>query len=184
MAIRKIIYTDDPKLRQKSKKVKDFGPHLKKLAEDMLETMHQAYGVGLAAPQIGILQRLFVVQLPPDEEYPEQSKPLIFINPEIVKKSDEMEEGQEGCLSVPGWAGLVNRHQAVEIKAQNVYGKRFKIKAGGFLARVFQHEYDHLDGVLFIDHIIDQEKLWEVLPGEEEEELPEDERIELNVEME
>lgn len=184
MTVREIIYIDDPKLRQKAKKIKEFGPHLKKLADDMLETMHGAYGVGLAAPQVGILQRLFVVQLPPDEEDPDADKPLVFVNPEFTYLSEEMDEGQEGCLSIPGWAGLVNRHYEVEVKAQNVWGKRFKIKASGFLARVFQHENDHLDGVLFTDHIQEADKLWKVKPGEEEEEVPEGEKIEINVEME
>ena len=170
MAIRKILYANDPRLRQKAKAIKDFGPHLKKLAEDMLETMHQANGVGLAGPQIGVMQRIFVAELPEDEENetPYSGKPFVLINPEIVKRSAAMEEGQEGCLSIPNWAGLVDRHQEIEVKAKTVNGKSIRLKVNGYLARVFQHEADHLDCILFIDHITDKEKLWQVLPGEED----------------
>lgn len=168
MAVRQIVYVNDPRLREKAKKVKQFGPHLKKLADDMLETMHAAQGVGLAGPQIGVLQRIFVAELPKDEDDPHSGKPYVLLNPEIVKVSKEMEEGQEGCLSIPTWYGLVERHTWVHVKARDVNGKAFKLKVDGFLARVFQHEIDHLDGVLFIDHISDDEKLWQVLPEEQE----------------
>jgi len=175
MAIREIFFADDPRLRQKAKKVKDFGPHLKKLADDMLETMHAASGVGLAGPQIGVMQRIFVAEIPADEEYPhpDSGKPFVLINAEFTKVSEEMEEGQEGCLSIPGWIGLVDRHTAIEVKAQTVTGKRIKMKATDFLARVFQHERDHLDGILFIDHIADKEKLWQIT-AEDDDELDEE----------
>ena len=168
MTLRRILFANDPRLRQKAKKVKDFGPHLQKLAEDMLETMHKANGVGLAGPQIGIMQRIFVVEIPPEEEDDSPSgEQYVLINPELVKVSEEMEEGQEGCLSIPNWYGLVERHQSLEVKAKDPLGKNIRLKADGFLARVIQHENDHLDGVLFIDHISDKEKLWQVLPEDQ-----------------
>ena len=162
MALRKILYADNPKLRQKAKKVKVFGPQLRQLANDMLETMRAANGVGLAGPQIGVLQRIFVAEIPEEEDDPLSGKPFVMVNPEIVKRSAEMEEGQEGCLSIPGWLGEVNRHRSIEIKARTVTGKPVKMKVSGFLARVFQHENDHLDGILFVDHITEPEKLWRV----------------------
>jgi len=171
MAIRKILYANDPRLRQKAKKVKNFGPDLKKLIDDMLETMREAQGVGLAGPQIGVMQRIFVAEIPADDEdNPDCGKSYVFINPEIVDRSPEMEEGQEGCLSIPNWIGLVNRHREIEIKAKTVRGKNIRLRLSGYLARVCQHELDHLDGTLFIDHIQDKEKLWQVLPEEEAEE--------------
>ncbi|MFQ5611003.1 MAG: peptide deformylase [Anaerolineae bacterium] len=173
MAIRQIVYANDPRLRDKAKKVKQFGPRLKQLADDMLETMHAAHGVGLAGPQIGVLQRIFVAELPKNEDDNQSGKPYVLINPEIVRASHEMEEGEEGCLSIPTWYGLVNRHTWVQVKARDVRGKAFKIKVEGLLARVFQHEIDHLNGVLFIDYIDDEEKLWQVLPEEKTE--PEEE---------
>jgi peptide deformylase len=166
MTIRKILYASDPRLRQKAKKVKDFGPHLKKLADDMLETMRQANGVGLAGPQIGVMQRIFVAEIPVDQEDPNSGQSYVIVNPELTYLSEEIEEGQEGCLSIPNWYGLVNRHRSVQIKAKDVHGKNIRLTVDGFLGRIFQHEYDHLNGVLFIDHITDKEKLWQVLPEE------------------
>ena len=175
MAVREIIFADDPRLRQKAKKVKAFGPELQNLAEDMLETMHDAEGVGLAGPQIGVMLRVFVAQLPPSEEDPEP-EPFVLVNPEFTALSEEIEEGQEGCLSIPGWAGLVDRHASVAVKAKDVKGRTVKLKGEGFLARIFQHEYDHLDGILYIDYISDEEKLWEITeePESEEEALLEE----------
>ncbi len=177
MPVRKVIYVDDSRLREKAKKVKQFTPGLKELAQDMLETMHSYNGVGLAGPQIGVMQRIFVAEIPlpddPDEEpHPHAGKPYVLVNPELVKTSDELVEGQEGCLSIPTWYGLVNRPTWVEVRAQNIEGKKIKLKVSGLMARVFLHEMDHLDGVLFIDYIKDQEKLWQVLPEDEEEKEP------------
>jgi peptide deformylase len=168
MAVRQVVYANDPRLREKAKKVSQFTPQLKKLAEDMLETMHTAQGIGLAGPQVGVLQRIFVSELPQDEEDPQSGKPYVLVNPEIVKTSKEREEGQEGCLSIPTWYGLVERHTWVHVKARDVNGKPVKFKVNGLLARVFQHEIDHLNGVLFIDYIKDQDKLWQVLPEDQD----------------
>lgn len=170
MAIRQVLYADDPRLRQKAKQVKQFGPALKALADDMLETMHAANGLGLAAPQIGVLQKLFVAHLPKNEEDPQSGKDFVLVNPQIVQASPERVEGVEGCLSIPSWYGRVERAEWVVVKALNVHGKPVRIKAHGMLARVFQHEIDHLNGVLFVDHIRKPEDLWQELPEEEQEE--------------
>ncbi len=136
--------------------------------------MHDAGGVGLAAPQVAVSQRLLVVQLPDDEEskaeYGEDAGVLFtLINPEIVRTSDDMVEGIEGCLSIQGYMGEVNRYTAVTIKAQDRNGKAIRIKAKDWLARVFQHEIDHLDGILYIDDNR-ATKIWKV-PQTEDGEL-------------
>lgn len=172
MAVRNIIYLNDDRLRQKAKKVTRFSPGLKTLGQDMLETMRQYQGVGLAGPQIGVMQRIFVAEIPEsrgetEEPHPQSGQSYILVNPEIVKISAETAEGQEGCLSIPGMQGLVERPKWVEVKAQNVNGKKFKLKVDGLLARIFLHEIDHLNGVLFIDRIKDPDKLWPVSPDSE-----------------
>jgi len=167
MATRKIILLGDERLRQKAKKVKQFTPNLKKLAQDMLETMRACQGVGLAGPQIGVMQRIFVAEIPlPEDEnvepHPQSGRTYILINPEVVKTSDHLIEGQEGCLSIPNWQGLVERPEWVEVKAQNIEGRKIRLKVDDLLARIFMHEMDHLDGILYIDHIKDSEKLWQI----------------------
>jgi peptide deformylase len=164
MAVREIIYANDPRLRQKAKQVKQFGPALKSLADDMLETLHASHGVGLAAPQIGLLQRIFVAYLPEDEEDPQSGKPYVLINPKIVKASRDEVEGEEGCLSIPTWYGVVSRPDWVIVRAQDANGKSIRAKAEGYLARVFLHEMDHLDGILFVDRVESPDKLWQVKP--------------------
>lgn len=171
MPIRPIVLSDDPLLRTKSLRVQRTGPDLQLLIEDMIETMHAANGIGLAAIQVGEPERVIVVQLPADpeeEEDSEEGELYIVINPKLARRSREMEDGIEGCLSVPGWVGEVPRHRAVTIKGQDLQGRPVRIKAEGMLARVFQHEIDHCDGILFIDHIEDAEKIWPVPEGEEE----------------
>jgi peptide deformylase len=164
MSLRQIIYANDPRLREKSKRVAQFGPALKALARDMLETMHEAHGVGLAAPQVGLLQRMFVAYLPEDEEDPQSGKPYVLVNPKLVKASRGEVEGEEGCLSIPTWYGVVSRPDWLVVKAQDAEGKPIRIKAEGYLARVFMHEMDHLDGVLFVDRVDSPDKLWQVKP--------------------
>lgn len=156
MAIREIITTDSPILRKKGVRVTDFGDEFQTLVDDMIETMLDAPGVGLAAPQIAISQRLIVVRLPDDEESREEygdeaGKLYVIANPEIIKKSRETVEGVEACLSIPGYFGRVERSVSVTVKGQDRHGNPLRIKARDWLARVFQHEIDHLDGVLFID---------------------------------
>jgi peptide deformylase len=162
MALRKIITLDNPILRQKAKKVHRFDPSLHKLVDDMFETMHEANGVGLAAPQIGMSIRVFVA------EY-EDRKVAVF-NPEIVKAEGEA-LGTEGCLSIPGYAGdNIRRATKVLVKGQDVHGKSIRVNAEGWFARILQHEIDHLDGILFTDRLDRPEDLRQLPPGEDLEE--------------
>ena len=169
MAIREIITPANPILRQKAKKVTTYGPGLKQLVGDMVDTLRAAPGVGLAGPQVAVGLRVIVVEYADDpepeddSETPEPVKPKLYrlINPEIVKASEEMVIGIEACLSIFGYHGDVPRHQAVTVKGFNLQGKPVKIKAEGWLARIFQHEIDHLDGILFIDRAT---KVWKAEP--------------------
>jgi peptide deformylase len=155
MAIREIITLPHPTLRRKAHKVTDFGPELQTLVEDMVETMRQAPGVGLAAPQVNISLRLVVVEYGSDEDEDEEEeapkKLYIVVNPEITHPSTETLLGTEGCLSVPGIVGEVERFEALTVKGFSRRGQPITIKAQGWLARIFQHEIDHLDGVVFVD---------------------------------
>ncbi|MGB8980944.1 MAG: peptide deformylase [Anaerolineales bacterium] len=155
MALRKIVTLPEAVLRRKARAITTFDKSLQTVIDDMIETMRQAPGVGLAAPQIGLSERLIVVEYFEHEEDEEKEdapkKVYTLLNPEIVKASEEMVMGIEGCLSIPGLVGEVDRHAAVQIKALNRHGKPTKIKAAGWLARIFQHEIDHLNGVLFPD---------------------------------
>jgi peptide deformylase len=156
MALRTIITSENPILRQKSKKVHHFDPSLRKLVDDMFETMHDANGVGLAAPQIGMSIRVFVA------EY-EDRKVAVF-NPEIIKAEGEA-LGTEGCLSIPGYVGdNIRRATKVVVKGQDMRGKPIRINAEDWFARILQHEIDHLDGILFTDRLDRPEDLREVPP--------------------
>ena len=155
MTLRKIVTLPDPVLRKKARAITKVDRNLGSLIDDMVETMREAPGVGLAAPQIGLSERLIVVEYyerEEDEENEEAPKKVwAVINPEIVKTSEEKLMGVEGCLSIPGLLGEVERHAEVQIKGLNRHGQPMKIKAQGWLARIFQHEIDHLNGVLFPD---------------------------------
>ncbi len=167
MALRKILTMEHPALRAKAKKVSRFDPWLERLVNDMRETMREAPGVGLAAPQIGESVRVLVA------EYEEHQ--VALVNPEIVKASEEQELGTEGCLSIPGYVGdNVPRALAVTVKARDPKGKEVRIKADGWFARILQHEIDHLDGVLYIDYIDPKD----VRPVSEDEIVDEGEVIE------
>lgn len=144
MAIRNIRINGDEILRKKCKKVDKIDDRLKTLIKDMLETMYEADGVGLAAPQVGILKRLFVIDI-----Y-DGSGPKVFINPEILEVSGS-QIGDEGCLSVPGESAEVERPNYVKVKALNENGEEFILEGEELLARAICHENDHLDGVLYID---------------------------------
>jgi peptide deformylase len=170
MAIREIITPANPVLRQKARKVTAYNAALKTLVDDMVDTMRVAPGVGLAAPQVAMGLRVIVVEYAetPDEasadgEPAEPLKPKLYkvINPEIAKASEETALGAEGCLSLPGYGGEVPRHTAVTVKGFNLQGKPIRIKAEGWLARIFQHEIDHLDGILFIDRAT---RIWKAEP--------------------
>ena len=159
MALRKIVTLPEPVLRRKARMVTTFDKNLQFLIDDMIETMRAAPGVGLAAPQVGLSERLVVVEYAEEDEETSdeavserKTKPkklFVLINPEIVKVSEETLLGVEGCLSIPNLVGEVERHAVVQVRALNRHGKPTKIKAKGWLARIFQHEIDHLNGVLF-----------------------------------
>jgi len=155
MTLRTIVTLPDPVLRRKAHTVTKFDKNLHALLDDMVETMRDAPGVGLAAPQIGLSERIIVIEYYEKEEDEENEEALkkvwAMINPEIVKSSEETLMGVEGCLSLPGLVGEVERHAEVLIRGMNRHGKPMKVKAKGWLARIFQHEIDHLNGVLFPD---------------------------------
>jgi|SRR3954447_6986724 peptide deformylase len=153
MAILQIILEGDPRLRQKALRIRTADDSLRVLAANMHETMDAAPGVGLAGPQVGAMRRIIVVHLP--ENYIDEGSPevrLTLLNPEIVKGHGD-EIAPEGCLSIPGWVGEVRRMSTVTVKAMDLDNKSVRIKAEGWLARVLQHEIDHLDGILFVDRM-------------------------------
>ncbi|MEA3406688.1 MAG: peptide deformylase [Chloroflexota bacterium] len=165
MTVKEIVTVDDPLIREKSKRVSHFGDRLEQLIEDMFDSMHAAQGLGLAAPQIGVLRRVFVIEMPPqvNEEGEEiaSAKRYVMVNPEIVKTRGE-EEMEEGCLSVPGYRGLVKRATSVVVKGQDLEGRRIRYRGQGTLAQAFQHEIDHLDGILYLDRVESFDKLWRI----------------------
>ncbi len=133
-------------LTQKTESVADFGPDIAAFAAEMLDAMRRGKGIGLAAPQVDRGLRMFVTQV-------EGDKPRVFINPEIVLTSQELSEYEEGCLSLPGLYISLKRPESIRMQAYNERGRPFTVETGGLLARVMLHEYDHLDGVLFIDRL-------------------------------
>ncbi|MCA0452202.1 MAG: peptide deformylase [Proteobacteria bacterium] len=151
MAIREILVAPDPKLKMKARRVETFDDDLRKLLDDMVETMYAAKGIGLAAPQIGVPLRAIVMDLARDEE--EDAAPRKFLNPEIVWESDEEVPCEEGCLSVPGQYAEVTRPAQCRVRYQDENGVRHEIDCDGLLAVCIQHEMDHLEGVLFVDHL-------------------------------
>ena len=193
MGIRQIVTAPNPVLREKAKRVKSITPEVQRLIDDMVETMRQAPGVGLAAPQVGVSQRVIVVEVAEGSEdgggerssteaggeptskpaaepavepaAPRPTKLYALVNPEISRHSGELEPGTEGCLSIPGYLGEVERFSWATVKGLDRHGKPFKLKVRGWPARVFQHEIDHLDGVLFIDRA---KRLWKAEPEEEQ----------------
>lgn len=169
MAVRRIVTYGEPILRKKAKKVHRFDDSVQQLVDDLIDTVHEAPGVGLAAPQIGVALRAIVTLV--DE------KVHVVLNPEIVSISGDEVEGEEGCLSIPGWYGPVMRRERVTVRGQNRKGKPIKIKSEGWEARVFQHEIDHLDGILFVDHMPDRSLLHRPESEEEQEELVEEQAL-------
>ena len=145
MAILEIKKYPDPILRKKCQEVKKITEEIKNLCQDMIETMIRKEGVGLAAPQVGQLKRIIVVKF--------EDGPKAFINPQILSKSKEMEVAKEGCLCLPGIRLNVKRGKSILVKAQGIEGREIEVKAEGLIARIFQHEIDHLNGVLFIDKV-------------------------------
>jgi peptide deformylase len=150
MTIKPLIILPDPILRQVSKPIETIDGEVKKLADDMLETMYDAPGIGLAAIQIGVARRMLVLDVSKEGE---DKKPLVFINPEIVAATDARSVYEEGCLSIPDYYAEVERPAAITVKHLDRDGKEQVTEADGLLATCLQHEIDHLNGVLFIDHI-------------------------------
>ena len=152
--LRVCSFTQDPALRQKAKRVATIDSSIQRLIDDMIETMQQSSGVGLAAPQVGVPLRVIVIQMPGEQ-------PIAIVNPEIVERAGE-QEVTEGCLSVPNYIGELKRSAKVTVKGRDRTGKRIKIKAAGLMAEALEHEIDHLNGILYIDHVESQGKLYQV----------------------
>ena len=155
--IRNILFLPEFILRRKAHKVEKIDQDLQKLIADMIETMRVAPGVGLAAPQVGVSSRVIVMEFGDEENEEAPKKLYTLINPEITFASEEKVSGIEGCLSVPGLLGEVDRNTKVIVRGMNRQGKMVKITAKGWLARIFQHEIDHLDGILYPDRA---SKVW------------------------
>ena len=155
MAIRALHHPrDDSVLRQKARRVPTIDSSIQQLIDGMVETMQQTNGVGLAAPQVGVSLRVVVLQMPGEE-------PIAIINPKMVKRVGEREV-TEGCLSIPGYAGEIKRSASVTVKGRDRQGKTIRIKATGLMAQALEHELDHLNGILYIDHIEGQDKLHKI----------------------
>ncbi len=175
MSVLEVIQPDNPALRRQAARINDFGAPLQDLINDMYETMIDAEGVGLAGPQVAQSLRLILVRLPDDEDSQEiygddAGKLYVVANPKISKRSHDTVSGVEGCLSLPGLLGDVERHQSIEVTGQDRNGEPMCLQARDWLARVFQHEIDHLDGRLFIDIAT---RVWR--PEEEENGIVEEE---------
>ena len=159
MAVLSILTLPDPVLKQKSKRVRSIDGSIQKLINDMVETMHSIPGrIGLAAPQIGHPLRVIVIGLPEEED-------LVLVNPEIVRRRGERLV-DEGCLSLPGYVGQVKRAESVTVKGRDRNGKEIRIKADGLLAQALEHEIDHINGKLYIDHLESMDNLYKIEPEE------------------
>ena len=154
VAVLKIRILPDPVLRQNARKVNKIDGSIQKLIDDMIDTMHTNAGVGLAAPQIGVSLRVAVIEMPGEEL-------ITLINPEIVKRQGE-KVVQEACLSVPGYQGEIKRSVTVKVKALDRQGKEFRLKGEELLAQALEHEIDHLNGIVYVDHIEGPDKLWKL----------------------
>ena len=162
MAIMPILTMENPILHQKAKRVKNIDNSIQKLIDDMIETMHHVEGVGLAAPQVGVSLQVVVIQMPAEEEI------ITLINPELVKSSDE-QEVTEACLSLPGYRGEIKRFESVTAKGRDRNGKPIRVKGEGLLAQALQHEIDHINGIVYVDHLGSMDKLQKVEAEDEEE---------------
>jgi peptide deformylase len=165
MAILEIVRLPNAILRQQTQPVQRFDADLQKLIDDMIETMREAPGVGLAAPQIGEPLSLAVIETMPETDEDgneiEGSRDLyVIVNPKIVWRSAEVVDGIEGCLSIPGYVGEVTRYEAIRVRAQDRSGRKLRLDLAGWDARIFQHEIDHLNGELYIDKLTEPENFW------------------------
>lgn len=152
----RVLKYPHPALRAENEEITEFTDELKKLSREMFKVMYAAQGVGLAAPQVGVNKRLMVYNPEGDEKKWVQE--VVLVNPRIVGRSEGTDEEQEGCLSFPDMSGVVERNKWIKVEAQNLKGKTIKKKFAGWEARIFQHEYDHLDGVVYVDRLKDAEK--------------------------
>ena len=159
MGIRRILTADEPILRERTKRVSTFDASLHRLLDDMLETMRDAPGVGLAANQIGVPLQVAIVEV--DDRITE------LVNPQVVRSSGEQVDW-EGCLSIPGFVAEVTRHEKVTVKARDRHGKEFRVKGMELLARALQHEIDHLNGILYVDHLEPDDELVRVSEAAEQ----------------
>src|SRR6476659_7152614 len=167
MSLMTIVVEGDPRLRQRAAKIRNIDNRLRSIAEEMRETMLDAPGVGLAGPQVGVMERIIVVHVPGDYISDDaEDVDYTLINPEIVRASGDI-SGTEGCLSIPGWVADVPRFTSITVRAMDLDGHTIRIKAVDWVARVLQHEIDHLDGILFLDRVVDRST---IRPSEEQEE--------------
>ena len=164
MALLSMRFLPDPILRRQARKIGKIPANMKKFTDDMVETMRDQRGVGLAANQVGSLQKVAVI------ETPEMEEPLVLINPEVMKTEGERQV-EEGCLSVPGYRGLVNRSETVRVKAMGLDGKTYRLNADDLLAQALEHEIDHLNGILYIDHLVSHESLYKITYHDHEDEF-------------
>ena len=155
MALLPMRFLPDPILRQQARKINPIPNNFKNYIDNMIETMREERGVGLAANQVGSLRKVAVIQLPDWEEA------MVLINPEIIRREGEREV-EEGCLSIPGFRGTVKRAERVRVRALDLNGKVIRIKAEGLLAQALEHETDHLNGYLYIDRLVSRDALWKV----------------------
>jgi len=172
MTVREIIISPDTVLRQRARKVRHVTKEVETLIDDMIETLRAAPGIGLAAPQVGVSQRVIIVEVAEESDDPEAppKPPKLYavVNPEIVRHSSETNVANEGCLSIPGYLGEVERYNTMTIKGLNRHGVPLRLKAKGWLARVFQHEIDHLEGILYIDRAT---QMWRLEEQETQDEM-------------
>lgn len=161
MAILSLTMMDNPVLHQKAKRVRKIGGSIQKLVDDMIETMHHIGGAGLAAPQVGVSLQVVVIELPGEDV-------ITLINPEVVKSWGERDV-TEGCLSLPGYRGEIKRSESVTVKGRDRYGKQIRLKADGLLAQALEHEIDHINGVVYVDHLESVDNLYQVEPEGEDE---------------
>ncbi len=161
MAVRPIRNLPDPVLRRRTRRVNDIDADLQRLIDDMIDTMRDAGGVGLAANQVGASPRVCVIEIPPEEEDGE-SRLLVLINPQVITRRGEREL-DEGCLSIPGYRGTVNRSVEVRVRALDRAGNPVRVKAvDNLLAQALEHEIDHLNGILYIDHLVSRNAMWKL----------------------
>ncbi len=165
MTILELVTLPNAGLREKTRPVTKFDDDLQTLIDNMIETLREASGAGLAAPQIGQRLQLAVIQALPEEDdegeqIPDSRELFVIVNPKVVWESREVVDGIEGCLSIPGYWGEVERAVAIRVRAQDRHGKKIKLRLSGWTARIFLHEIDHLHGVLFIDKLTAEENFW------------------------